>query len=382
MNLCKTDLCTGCGACYNICPKEAIEFVPNEMGFKYPRISEEKCVECHQCERVCPILNMMSLAKPQKVFAAFSRNNSIRANSASGGIATELGKAIVQIGGVVFGVQQTDGIHAEFNCASTVEELSKFQNSKYVESILGTAYDDVRAMLKNGKTVLFVGLPCQVAGLLNYIPKSLQEKLFVIDLVCHGTPSAAFFEECLKEEYGEDARVIAFRNTEAQFFLKVQKKWFTADYPPPTDLYYNSFTECYSYRESCYHCSFAQINRVSDLTIGDFWGLGDETPYPYDTQKVSLVMQNTEKGKQLLELICNDVQIDERNLEEATRQNAQLCHPSVKNELAKQFQISCQHMNSYQAALKISGRFVRYQKARYKLSRLKRKLISFVKSVT
>lgn len=374
MKLCDPTLCTGCGACVLSCPRKAIEFQDGAMGFRYPKVLNENCINCNRCEQVCPILRNPQWSAPSHVYAAFSKDTALRAASASGGIATALGKSMIQNGSVVFGVQQSDGIHTVYSSASTIDELSRFQNSKYVESALGTTYDDVKALLKKGKSVLFIGLPCHVAGLRNYIADALQQKLYVVDVICHGTPSAAFFAECIKREYGDNARVRSFRSENAQFFLTVQKNRNENAYPPPADLYFNSFAESYSYRESCYHCQFAQEKRVADLTIGDFWGLGTEIPYPYNPNKVSLVLQNTEKGEELLQRIKNDVQIDERTLEEAVKQNAQLRHASEKSEAAFKFQTYCQQMSPYQAAVKLTGRAVKYQKIRWALSCIKRRL--------
>ena len=379
MNLCDEHLCTGCGACAEVCTKNAIRLVQKADGFRRPEIQSGICVGCHICRNACPIQTKPEFVEPIHTFAAFSKDAAERQKSASGGVATMLGKALLQRQGVVFGVWMEDGVHAKYSFAQNEEELLRFQNSKYVESDLGDSYKQVVDFLKYGKEVLFIGLPCQVAAMINIIPKALRDGLYTVDLVCHGTPSTVLLEQYLKNEYGDQAVICSFRNAKSQFFMRVNKGNRSFCFPASADLYYRSFIEGYTYRESCYHCQYAQSKRCSDLTIGDFWGLGKEIPYPYKSEKVSCILENTEKGHRLLAFTSHLLQIDERTLNEAVKQNGQLLHPSEYSYDAKRYRILCESIGPYKAVKKISGIPVRIEKVHWHLACLKRKVLKKLK---
>ena len=379
MKLCDEYLCTGCGACAEVCPKNAISLVQKADGFRKPQIRPDICVGCHMCGNACPILTKPTFVEPMHTFAAFCIDATERQKCASGGVATMLGKALLQRQGVVFGVWLEDGVHAKYSFAQNEEELLRFQNSKYVESDLGDSYKQIVDFLQLGKEVLFIGLPCQVAAVLNIIPRALHEGLYTVDLICHGVPSAVLLEQCLKYEYGDQAVISSFRNAKSQYLMHVNSGKRSFCFPATADLYYRSFIEGYTFRESCYHCQYAQSKRCSDLTIGDFWGLGKEIPYPYKSEKVSCILENTEKGRKLLESASHLLQIDERTFNEAAKQNAQLLHPSEYSHNAKRYRTLCESIGPYKAAKKISGTPVRIDKVHWYLACLKRRVLKKLK---
>ena len=381
MKLCDAMYCTGCSSCMVVCPQKAIRMEIAWDGFRRPIVNREKCVDCQLCMKVCPALVAPSTYSPCHVYAAFVLNQEERKVCASGGISTALGRAMIGRHGTVFGVNMQNTGRAVYESARTPEELLRFCNSKYVESEPGHAFEEIKSELLDGREVLFVGLPCHVAGLLNYIPEKLKDKLFTADLICHGVPAMSFLEQHIEQQYGKDAKLISFRNTNAEFFLKIIRKGKVVEVPGSCELYYNAFIEGYAYRESCYHCQFANSHRVSDLTLGDFWGIGDDIPYPHEKRKVSLVLENTIKGQEMLRWIKDVIQIDERTLDEAMKRNEQLCHPSNQSKVQETFRKYCKEMTPCSAARKISNKHVRRQYMKYKLSCVKRKLVLYIKKV-
>lgn len=172
-------MCCGCSACFSVCPKNAITMLEDEKGFKYPKISKNKCINCGLCEKICPILNKREKLNKPKAYACINKDESIRKNSSSGGIFTLIAEEIVDMGGVVFGAQFDNDFNVIHSYTDNKEELYKFRGSKYVQSIIGDNYKNSKKFLEEGKYVLFTGTPCQVEGLhafyrrimINYILK-------------------------------------------------------------------------------------------------------------------------------------------------------------------------------------------------------------------
>ena len=73
MNICQSgNKCTGCLACYNICPVGAIEVKETNLGEIRPSVVADKCIHCKKCSGVCASVTNVNKHKPIKVFAAFS----------------------------------------------------------------------------------------------------------------------------------------------------------------------------------------------------------------------------------------------------------------------------------------------------------------------
>jgi len=194
----KKELCTGCNACYSICPAHCISIQEDPEGFLYPVIEKEKCTSCKKCENICPAAVKGNKRKPLSVYAARNPDEQIRRQSSSGGIFTLIAEYIIQKGGVVFGARFNDNWEVVHDYTETVEGLAVFRGSKYVQSRIGDTYIKTKNFLLAGRKVLFSGTPCQIAGLKAYLQKDY-DNLLTVDLVCHGVPSPLVWKRYLDE---------------------------------------------------------------------------------------------------------------------------------------------------------------------------------------
>lgn len=333
--ICKKENCTGCFACYNICPQNAIEMKEDEFGAIYPEIIKEKCINCKLCEKICPQLKELKYNEPKKVFAMYSKDKKIREESTSGGAATLFYTSILEDNGVGYGVDNIDcGGKFNFIRITNKEQLKRVKGSKYVHCYVNNNYSKVKEDLENGKKVIFIGTPCQVSGLKEFLRKTY-ENLYLVDLICHGVPTQKFLHEQLELCKIDEKKIkkITFRNSSG-YMLSV--------YDVDDKLIYNEYSDGIPYcreflkgtifRENCYNCKYARQERVSDITIGDFWGL-DKTSKIYDDEKkgINQIIINTSKGMELLNKVKDKMILEERTIEEAKQKNGQLNSPCNKN---------------------------------------------------
>lgn len=339
IELCDIKYCTGCGACKNICPRHCISMSLSREGFLYPKINKELCTECGSCRKVCPILTPIQSQQLPVVYAAWSKDDSIRQSSSSGGIFYTLAEWVIMQGGCVFGVVYDNDMGAIHCRATTLEQVREMMGSKYLQSDTKDTFWEVKELLKEGKIVLYTGTPCQIAGLLGYLGARDISKLYLVDLVCHGTPSKLAFSCYLHELetlYGVfDKKSFSFRHLEGWGVSPSFKVAERCQVISSTHNWYmKAFMQGLLSRESCFQCPYATPQRVSDLTIGDFWGIGVEKPFEQDTSKgCSLVLVNTQKGAGLLSLVSCYLFLEERTLEEALSINHQLYRPPVRPKL-------------------------------------------------
>lgn len=335
--------CCGCNACAEICPKHCIRMTEDAKGFLYPKVDSAICIECGACEKVCPLnTSNISLKIPLKAFAALNKNRQEHLASSSGGAAYILSSYILDKGGVVYGCT-SDGIDVRHIRVENHSDLSKLQGSKYVQSNVCGLFKDVKNDLKSGKPVLFIGTPCQVAGLKNYITH-IPEHLYLVDLICHGVPSKKMLHDHVKHvAKGQKIKHISFRKGN-DYRLSIQTVNFSYEVSlwetPYKDLYLKGFIEGMISRPSCYQCPFASPSRVSDMTIGDFWGLKNAELLPEETRDgVSLLLPMTDKGLNLLQAVESHFHIIERSVDEAVDGNTQLRHPSIQGRRSRLFNI-------------------------------------------
>ena len=335
--------CCGCNACAEICPKHCIHMVEDAKGFLYPQVDSSICIECGACEKVCPIDTAKDLLMtPLKAFAAWNKNRKEHLSSSSGGAAYVLSSYILDAGGVVYGCT-ADGIYVRHIRIENKSELYKLQGSKYVQSDVRGLFKNVKDDLKNGKSVLFIGTPCQVAGLKNYIGSNV-EHLYLVDLICHGVPSQKMLHDHIKHVAKErKIQYISFRKGN-DFTISLKAPGFIYDAnvwrEPYKDLYMKGFMDGMTYRPSCYKCPFACSTRASDITIGDFWGLKNAEFLPEEIKDgVSVLLPMTDKGLNLIQAVENNMYINERSVDEAVNGNTQLRHPSIQGRRSHLFNI-------------------------------------------
>ena len=298
--------CSGCEACANICPQNAIEMTRDAEGFAYPKINPALCIKCGRCDATCPALNFkekIPVALP-KIFAAVYDDDKIRRHSSSGGIFSALSEIILQNGGVVFGAAFDKNWRVIHTAAQNFDELENLRGSKYVQSQIGDVYRQAKNFLKAGRSVLFSGTPCQCAGLKHFLGED-PDNLLTVELICHGVPSPALWENYIGElGYAHEVKHVNFRSkrygwgSNLEINFSDQGHYF---FPNDRNPYGKLFLRSLSERPSCSSCKFRFPNGRADLTIGDAWGIEHFAPEMFDRRGVSLVFVHTDKGKDFFE---------------------------------------------------------------------------------
>lgn len=334
--VCEKDKCAGCMACIDICPKKAISIEDAWVSYN-AIINKEVCIECGLCHKVCQSLHPSIAIKPQSWYQGWAKSVDIRKKCSSGGLATEIARSFIADGGIVCGCVFRNGWFG-FETAETEEELKKFVGSKYVKSAPIGIYKLIKAKLKNNQKVFFIGLPCQVSSLINFVGTELHKNLYTADLICHGTPSPQILEMFLQQyKYSlEDIKEIQFRRKAKFQLYGDSKSIITAGV---SDRYSIAFLNAMTYTENCYSCRYARIERVSDLTLGDSWG--SELSEGEQKKGISLVLCQTEKGKELLEKAS--IHIEDVDIDRAIEKNHQLRNPSIMPKRRKRFFQALKH---------------------------------------
>lgn len=343
--ICEKQLCSACGVCKNICPVNAIEMSEDEYGFLYPSINPDICISCGLCEKNCPNNLKAEKYAPKETLALQSKNFKLSSKSASGGFFAQLAEYVLSVNGVIFGCtikNKNTTFIIKHICIDNVKELYKLQGSKYVQSDIGSIYQQVKKILDNGTLVLFSGTPCQNAGLKNFLQKDYQN-LICVDLSCTGVPSSKMFNdyiEFLNKKFNITISNFEFRNKEklgwncGSILIKDSKnkeKIILNNLSSYTSLFINK----HIVRESCIKCQYNGLLRVSDFTLGDCWGI--ETEYPQllhqhggnlETGKgISLVLINTEKGIFYFQKIKSNLIYYKININKILKYNGPLNEP-------------------------------------------------------
>lgn len=327
------DKCYGCRACEQICQKLAIVMKEDEEGFFYPEVNKEKCINCNLCSKVCPYSNELDKNKIRKVYAVQYKNEKKLMESSSGGAFSLFADYILSIGGYISGCIFDENLIPRHVVSNKKEIISKMRGSKYVQSDIRSTYKEIKDLLNSKKIVLFTGTPCQVDGLKRYLMKEY-DNLFTLDLICHGVPSFKILKEYLNSEKNKGKKIekIKFRDKKlngwcSQGSIEFNKKIKNISPFNNSYYYYYYLKNCIN-RYSCYTCKYSSIDRVGDITIGDYWNLNGLLPKLDTSKGYSVILISSSKGEKLFELVKDNSFYHETELKFVVKNNGNLIRPT------------------------------------------------------
>ena len=344
--ICDRITCTGCGLCVSQCPVHCITMKPGKLGHLFPVINKKRCIECGLCSKNCPSLNYIEMNPPQCAFAAWSKDDAEYKSSTSGAAASVLSESIIHHGGVVYGCSVLSGAIVEHIRIDKYQDLYKIKGSKYVQSSILKIIPQIKKDVEDNRLVLFIGTPCQTAAVKKLFLNKPHDNLFTVDLICHGTPSLKSLHKYLKQHVKLNRiENIQFRSGN-EYIINVysDNRIIYTSPPRDEDYYLSSFYDGLSIRDSCHQCIYAKSIRCSDITVGDFWGLGNELSsdnIPEHNYGVSLVLPNTDKGLKLFETVTEKMNAYERPVSEAVSGNDRLRYPKERVRWTKLYRL-CQ----------------------------------------
>ncbi len=346
----KKENCCGCGACYNVCPKNAIKMKEDEYGFIYPEIDTKLCIECGLCKKVCAYQNIEETNKPLAGYVCANKDKNQIMLSASGGIFAAAAHHIVKQGGAVFGaafVNEDNMLKPKHIMVNNADDIIKLQGSKYVQSDINNTFAEAEKILKEGRTVLFSGTPCQIAALKGYLRKDY-DNLYTMDIICHGVPNSRFFNDyitILSKKLKGSPVDFKFRDKTNGWGMLTAFEYIKNDkhykkfIPARTTSYFTLFLDGHTYREGCYSCKYACDKRAGDVTIGDYWGIEKQHPELMNKYNerlgISCAIVNSEKGIKLIEELNGYIMRDISSYNNIAAKNGQLTAPSKKSEIRK-----------------------------------------------
>ncbi|MEG1684009.1 MAG: Coenzyme F420 hydrogenase/dehydrogenase, beta subunit C-terminal domain, partial [Oscillospiraceae bacterium] len=307
-HLAAKNACTGCAACANGCPKNAIAMQPDREGFLVPVVDHSLCIQCGHCTAICPILQPApEQGRLPAVFAAWNRDETVRKDSTSGGIFSLLADYVLEDGGVVFGAAIGAGMRVRHIACWKKEELRYLRGAKYVQSEIGDTYRQIKKLTDSGRSVLFAGTPCQVDGLYHYLGCH-PDKLLTCDLVCHGVPSPGVWADMvqsIEKNSGKKLQTVRFRNKvngwKNSHFTTLFEGGAVDSHPLMQTEYGRGFGRALFLRPSCHRCPYASLNRPGDFTLGDFWGLRDDELPEEQSRGIGLLLVNTARGSHIFD---------------------------------------------------------------------------------
>ncbi len=342
--------CTGCMACADACPKNCISVITEKDGFKYTEITEEKCIDCGKCYSVCPIINMKKNDRQQHLFAAYSVDAKEQNGGSSGGIFSLLANYFADKGYYICGAA-FEGTTLKHRIIKNKQDIKPLLKSKYVQSDTEGIYRQILELIKKGEKVFFCGTPCQVSALVNIVPETLEDNLFTADIICHGVPSQKVFDQYIKaleKKHGGKVTDFSFRIKDNKykhahgFSYKVIKNGKTSKVNGiyTQSSFYNAFKNYLIFRNGCYNCGYTTLERVSDITLADFWGI-EKYDFKGNVDKgVSMIITNTGLGYDVFNAIEDKVVSKEFPLQYGIDSNHCLTHrtkrPKNRDEIIKE----------------------------------------------
>lgn len=326
--------CCGCGVCYNVCPTNAIEKEVDGEGFVYPYINETKCIKCGLCDSKCPCQKKLDKGiQLNEVYACKNRDDDLRRISTSGGFFLAIAKYIIEKNGLVCAVGYDTRLKVVHKMADKLEDVKKFTGSKYVQSDLCELYEKLKKKLEENNIVLFVGTPCQVYALKCYLGEEY-EKLITIDIICMGVGSPKIWESYInKLNKHRTVKNFIFKDKDKGWYnynIKIEYDEGICKMNPNKNIYMKGYLSRVFLRPYCYKCKFKGVERVSDITISDCWGINKMIPSMDDNKGVSAIYIHSEKGKEYLKKIKDQLIIRPLDLQEVIKYNKHIIEAAEK----------------------------------------------------
>ena len=333
--------CCGWTACASICPYNAITMVDDLSGFLYPKVDLSKCVDCGLCVKTCQFkkgYERYENFETPIVYAGRQKQLEEIAKSQTGGLAALIYENFLSTGGCAYGVVFDSDQNIMFSCAKNVDETQQFRGSKYVQAEIQNVFLQIKEYLKNSQKVLFIGSPCQVAGLKSYIPNRFHKELLTVDLVCHCNTSPRLWKSYilyLEQKYHSKIVKADFRNKRFGWHKCLETYNLANGKEIVTKSYDYLFFKHLSIRPSCTICPFTNLHRVGDVTIGDYWGWEKNHVEWNDDFGINLILINSSKGTELLKLITPKLDLIQTDTRDCLQ--PQLINPIQKNPLQENF---------------------------------------------
>lgn len=339
INIIDKSLCNGCNTCTVACPiDECISMNMDKEGFFYPNVNMDTCIDCDLCEKVCPYIpeKLLTKKEPQRlekplVYAAYSKNHEVRVDSTSGGIFSELAFKMFDQNGYVGGAVYNEDNSVSHILTNDRRKLDEIRSSKYIYSLTDELFPEVKKQLKAGNKVLVCGAPCQISGLYTFLKKDY-ENLITCDFICKSVNSTKVFQkyiEWLENKYKSKAKKIKAKDKTTgwhRFSMRVDfenGKSYVADrYNDPFFVGYLQ-TELFT-MEACFNCQFRGFPRPADITLADFWGIENVDKTMDQDLGTSLIIVNSEKGKEYYESLGDAIVSKEFTLKDAEPGNRAL----------------------------------------------------------
>lgn len=342
----KKQQCTGCTSCASMCSKQCITMVKDSEEFNYPRIDSSKCIECQLCEQVCPVIHPNQLHDDMKSYAVINKDDEVRYKSTSGGFFSVIAEYVLDKDGYVVGAGYDDHYVVKHMIVHSKDELYKLREAKYSQSELNDCFVKIKELLDKNLWVLFSGTPCQVGGLKSFLRKDY-ERLITVDLVCHGVPSPLVWKKYIeyRSHCDNDDQLPQYIHLRSKISGWSQYNYSVVfDYDDKQyqklnsqDSFMKAFVGNMCLRPSCYDCHFKGLNRVSDFTLGDYWGIWDQIPDMDDNKGTSLVFVHSIKGKEIFNKVKDQCIYQEVDSQISVGQNQSMLVSSLKNEARDTF---------------------------------------------
>ena len=387
INIVDKTKCTGCGACLNSCPVNAISMAEDEDGFIYPSVNLSLCINCGKCNQVC-VMENDSLKTPlenknyiREYYAGQLYDKKKLMAVSSGGAFLAFAEVILKQGGVVYGVEQTEVDYVQHVRVTSLSDAKRIRRSKYLQSDVGNSYKLVKKDLSEGKIVLFSGTGCQVAALNTFLGREY-DTWYTCDVVCHGVPSHLVWRKFRNEtETERDSKIvdIIFRDKSAGW----SKNQYSIQYSDGSiektrstnHIFHAGYLQGLFYRPSCGTCRFAQYPRVSDITLADFWKYRGKFHGRNNDVGVSLIVINNNKGKKLLNLSSDILDLEKTTSELAMSSCKHLDENPTENVNRTSFLREMKEHGYYSAA----NRYIEFEQDNISfVNRVKNKLKAMV----